>query len=136
MENKTQLFNHFRLDQVGAFLSFACAIHCLALPLLLGILPLVGFSFLLSWKWEALFICGAMFLATLSFCWGYRLHRKVGLLLMFYLSTGMIVAGKLLIGGQTGLWLAVPGALGLTAGHLLNRKLCKHCGACDNPRHP
>src|ERR1035441_6691699 len=104
MEDKIELINHSRLDQAGAFLSLACAIHCLAVPLLLGILPLMGLSFLLSWKWEALFICAAMFLATLSFCWGYRLHRKVELLLMLYLSTGMIVAGKLLVGGQVGLW--------------------------------
>ena len=126
----TDFVTHSRLDRVGAFLSFTCAVHCLAFPLLVVALPWIGMGFLLGRKLELFFILGAFSLATLSFCWGYRLHRKIRLLLILYLCTGMIVAGKLWIGDPNGLWLAVPGALGLAAGHLLNRKLCRHCHEC------
>ena len=130
MENNGRPLTRYRLDQVGAFLSSACALHCLALPLLVVVLPWVGFGFLLDRKLEFLFVGGSILLATLSFCLGYRLHREIRLLLALYLCTGMIVLGKVFIGGSTGLWLAVPGALGLAAGHLLNRRLCHQCETC------
>jgi hypothetical protein len=120
------------LDWIGAFLSFTCAVHCLVFPFLLIFLPWLGMSFLLDRKVEYLFIGGSMTLATLSFCSGYHIHRKVRLLLILYICTGLIVAGKLWIGDPMGLWLAVPGALGLATGHLLNRKLCQHCSNCQH----
>ncbi len=135
MEDQVEFVNHSRLDRVGALLSFTCAVHCLAFPLLVVALPWLGLSFLLGRKLEILFIMGSLSLATISFCWGYRLHRKIRLLLILYLCTGMIVIGKLWIGDPRGLWLAVPGALGLAAGHLLNRKLCKHCVECGHLHH-
>jgi hypothetical protein len=92
----------------------------------------VGVSILLNRSLELLFISGSLFLATASYCWGYRLHRENRLLLALYVFTAMIVSGKAYIGGSLGLWMAVLGALGLAAGHLLNRRLCKQCGACHN----
>jgi len=132
MENKLEPRYSPNLDGVGAILSFTCAAHCLVLPLLLVALPWLGMSFLVDRKMEFFFICGSMLLATLSYCSGYYIHRKFRLLLILYLCTGMIVAGKILIGGSMGLWLAVPGAVGLAAGHLLNRKLCEHCAECGH----
>ena len=72
-----------------------------------------------------------MALAAFSYCMGYRTHGKTVLLLILYICTGMMAAGKLWLG----LWFAVPGALGLALGHLLNRKLCKYCVDCENSRH-
>ena len=135
MEIKTNDPGPALLDRAGAFLSMACAVHCLALPLLVAALPLAGYGFLLSRNLETLFISGSLLLATSSFCLGYRLHREFRLLMILYLCTGMIVAGKSLITGPAGLWLAVPGALGLAAGHLFNRRLCRQCAVCGHD-HP
>jgi len=132
MENRGRLLDHSQLDQAGAFLSSVCAIHCLALPLLMTILPLAGIGVLLNRNLELLFISGSLFLATVSYCWGYRLHREIRLLLALYVFTAMIVAGKAYIAGSIGLWLAVLGALGLAAGHLFNRRLCHQCGICHH----
>jgi hypothetical protein len=115
------------LDRLGALMSFTCAVHCVVFPVLLLSLPWLGATFLYDRKIEFFFIGGSIFLATLSYSYGFHFHREMRLLLVLYLCTGMIVAGKLLIGGVPGLWLAVPGALGLAAGHLVNLRLCRHC---------
>lgn len=135
MENKLEVFNQSRLDQAGAFFSFACAIHCLLLPLLLVVMPWIGMGFLLDPRLEVSLVLCSLSLATISFCSGYRLHRKTRLFLILYICTGMIVMGKFWVGGSLGLWLAIPGALGLGAGHLLNRKLCRHCEGCQHLEH-
>lgn len=132
MKNNRRSLTYYRLDQAGAFLSSACALHCLTLPLLVVALPWLGFGFLLDRKLELLFIAGSLSLATISFCLGYHLHREVRLLLALYLCTGMIVLGKVFVGGSTGLWLAVPGALGLAAGHFFNRRLCHQFETCHD----
>lgn len=41
-------FSQEFVDNTGACLSFAYAIHCMAMPLLVAILPLIGLSFLVS----------------------------------------------------------------------------------------
>lgn len=130
MENQNQLIDHAHLDKAGAILSFTCAVHCLAFPLLIVVLPWIGMGFLLDEKVEFFFVTGSLLLATTSFCWGYRLHRNTRLLLMFGICVVMILVGKLCLQEPVGLWLSVPGALGLATGHLINRKLCQSCGDC------
>ena len=120
------------IDKIGALLSFTCAVHCLALPFLILVLPWIATAFLADRRVEFLFIGCSMLLATVSFCSGFHLHRKKRLLMLLYFCTGMIVIGKVWIMGNQGLWLAVPGALGLAAGHLLNRRLCLECSTCDH----
>ncbi|HVZ80414.1 MAG TPA: MerC domain-containing protein [bacterium] len=132
MEKKPEVLSRSRLDQVGALLSLTCAVHCVALPFLILALPWIGMAFLVDRRVELLFIGCSMLLATVSFCSGFHLHRKKRLLMLLYFCTGMIVVGKVWIMGPQGLWLAVPGALGLAAGHLLNRRLCLECRTCHH----
>ena|ERR1041384_7286773 len=129
MEIKQPFRYGLNLDGIGAVLSFACAVHCLVLPIALILLPF-SMSFLYGQKTELLFISGSLLLATLSFCLGYHVHRKIRLLMILYLCTGMIVVGKLWISGPMSLCLAASGALGLAAGHLLNHRFCKNCAEC------
>ncbi len=133
MVHKWQTLPTPYLDRIGALMSFTCAIHCVVFPLLLVLLPWLGATFLYDRKIELFFIAGSIFLATLSYSYGFHFHRKIHLMLVLYLCTGMIVAGKLLIGGVPGLWMAVPGALGLAAGHMVNLRLCQHCRDHGHP---
>ena len=74
--------NHTVVDNVGACLSFACAVHCMAAPLLMTVLPLVGLGFILSESAELALVFGAVGVAVGSFTWGYRNHRKWRVFLM------------------------------------------------------
>ena len=52
MEKVKSYFDQDLVDTIGAFLSFSCAIHCVAMPLLVTILPLLGLGFLASERAE------------------------------------------------------------------------------------
>ena len=56
-------FNQELVDNAGACLSFACAIHCLAMPLLIVVLPLVGLGFFVGESAEWVIILSAVALA-------------------------------------------------------------------------
>lgn len=42
------------LDRIGIIVSCACAVHCAAVPLLIGVLPLLGSSFIADERAELL----------------------------------------------------------------------------------
>ena len=67
---------HVRIDQIGVGLSLACAVHCLAAPLLLTALPLLGLSFLADDMTEVVLLSSALVLAAGSLCWGFRRHKS------------------------------------------------------------
>ncbi|MGH8115222.1 MAG: MerC domain-containing protein [Rhodanobacteraceae bacterium] len=54
------------VDRVGATASFACAVHCVALPFVLALLPLVGLGFLAGHTFERVFVACAALLASAS----------------------------------------------------------------------
>ena len=63
-------------DSIGIFASIACAIHCAAMPFVIGFLPALGLSFLADesfHKWMA----GVCFLVALAaFVPGFKRHRR------------------------------------------------------------
>ena len=72
-----------RLDRLGACVSFACAIHCAVLPFAATVLPLLGIGFLADKRVERTVLLVSLALASSSICWGFRIHRKRSLLLLF-----------------------------------------------------
>ena len=85
------------LDLVGTYLSLACAIHCIALPLLVVVLPLVGLSFFLNHTVEKVFVVASILLAAFNLCWGYTVHKKIRALLMFPAAAAMIISGMFVL---------------------------------------
>ncbi|TCO40848.1 MerC mercury resistance protein [Dokdonella fugitiva] len=77
-------------DRFGATASFACALHCAALPLLLAILPALGLGFLADHAFERAFIAFASALALASLAFGFRRHRR-------FRAFGFLVPGVLLL---------------------------------------
>ncbi len=118
-----------KLDNIGAFLSLACAVECTLLPLLLVVAPFLSLGF---GEHEFLhkFVLG--FAMTFSFgscLLGVRRHKQLRLIGLVVAGTGFIIAswwGKL----QSDLWVAA-GALCLALGHLLNRHFCRTCVRCN-----
>lgn len=148
------------LDSVGATLSFACAVHCIALPFIVTGLPLLGLGFVAGSTFELIMISLTLTLATASFCWGVRLHGQwktfvfLGAAAFFFLI-GMFEVGHAhsslkelfmdphshLEGihsphgsdGSTSLlhWIFMGiGGFALAAGHYLNHRLCASCKCC------
>jgi hypothetical protein len=128
-----------RLDRAGAILAWACFIHCIALPFLLAAVPLSVASLLGSEtaEWVVLGVSAAIGLVALVPSY-FRHHRNITSLMLFVAGLALILAAEPLtdesFAGRAVLLGA--GAMGVTASHLLNRRLCSKCVSCsDTHRH-
>ena len=113
-----------QLDLLGAAASFLCAIHCATMPLIIGLLPLAGLSFLAGESAEWLFTLCSLTIGFFSF-WPSYLHKHKKLLPLSLLLVGacFLVAARLWFEDAPFLEIsfAVLGALLLISAHLINR---------------
>ncbi len=134
---------HAKMDTCGTVISLACAVHCIVMPLLVPILPLVGLSFLLSSTIEIAFIIASICTATASLCWGYLLHKKIRALIILIAASIMIISGFFILPhdhahdhahdhSAFNIFLLVAGGSALACAHLMNRHLCKTCSDCQH----
>ena len=124
-------FNHEIADTTGACLSVACAIHCLAMPLLVAVLPLLGLGFLATERAELFLISGAIALAVGSLAWGVRLHRSWRALLILIVALVFIATARTAVEGAFEVVFYSIGGVLLASAHLVNRHLCKTCPVCE-----
>lgn len=122
------------LDLVGITASWACTAHCLILPLLIGVLPFIGLSFLVEETTERVFIGISVVLAILSLLPSYfREHKKLQAIFLAIAGIGLITLTHFLF--EENLMLKVifliSGAILVSSAHLLNRRLCRDCRVCS-----
>lgn len=127
--------SHLWIDQIGVGLSLACAVHCLAAPLLLTALPLLGLSFLADDMTEVVLLGSALVLAVGSLCWGFRRHKSGRVFLLLAVAVALIATGRLFAEDRSESLLVVAGAVILAASHALNWHLCRSCLDCQHPEH-
>lgn len=72
-----------RLDRIGAVLSSACAVHCIAMPLVLTSLPLIGLGFLADHAFEAWVLIAMIAIASIAAWRGHMRHGKWRVTLTF-----------------------------------------------------
>ena len=100
---------HNKMERVGFYLSIACAIHCIATPLLITLLPFLGSSFIGNHDWEIWFIGGSLVLAGIILFYDYLKHKN--------LIPISLLLGTLLVKAFEILWLGhkyefITGSLG------------------------
>jgi hypothetical protein len=148
------------LDVVGATASALCAIHCIAMPILLATLPALGLRFLLSHNVERGFVIGAVILAIANTCWGFRTHRKTRVIWLAVIGGLFLLIATFGHSHATpdshacqdhahhahehheeesrpqsslgGLSMLLGGAAFLISAHFLNRRFCKSCHHCHH----
>ncbi|MBK7584382.1 MAG: MerC domain-containing protein [Myxococcales bacterium] len=64
-----------RWDTLGVIVSAACVVHCMAMPLVLSLLPALGLSFLANDGVHEVLAVLVVLLAVLAFVPGYRVHH-------------------------------------------------------------
>ena len=131
--NRGTLLN--RADRIGSVLSSLCAVHCMCMPVLIGLLPVIGLSFLGSHKFEHI-ACVTMVLLAAACVWsGCRIHRKRGLLCLLGAGTALVLyiqfAGppdenETRTDWHEAIAMFVGGAL-IATSHLINLKLRARC---------
>jgi drug/metabolite transporter (DMT)-like permease len=126
-------------DKMAISLSLLCAIHCLALPLLIVLLPsitalqLYGEDFHL---WMLLAVIPTSLYALGVGCKAHRRYRVLilGLLGLLFLILA-VVLGEAFLGERGEKILTLIGAVIMASGHYWNYRLCQHqdiCG-CSEP---
>ena len=120
-------------DRVGIAASAVCLVHCLLLPLLVPLLPLLAGVAGAEDVHEGLLVF-LTFCALLAFVPGYRAHRALSVLLFGGLGVVLLVGGALahewteLAAFDTP--LTVLGGVVLIATHWVNLRLCRCCPVC------
>jgi hypothetical protein len=123
-EDKTE-----RWDKIGMFLSSLCAIHCLATPLLVLALPVMGEFFEQEWVHilMALFVVPVGLFAFYS---GYQHHKQFRVFSLGVVGLTMVGGASLLphemveINGLD--VVTIIGSICLITAHIMNRRAC-HC---------
>jgi hypothetical protein len=121
------------VDKAGITASWLCAVHCLALPFLIGALPFVGLSFLLDETTERVFIGISVVLAAFSLLPAYfREHGKLRSIFLAAAGIGLILLTHFLLEENltAKIVFLIGGAILISAAHLLNRRLCRACAVC------
>lgn len=77
-------------DWLGVAASVLCAIHCAAMPFVVGFLPLLGLSFLADPAFHKWMVGICLLLALLAFVPGWRRHHRLAPAIIGVLGLGLI----------------------------------------------
>lgn len=119
-----------RLDRIGMVASCACAMHCALMPIVFGVLPLVGLGMLADERAEWVLIFIAIVIGAASLLPTYlRHHRRAMPLVLFAAGLTLIFIGKTLFEESATLEasMVVVGALAVALAHFINRRFCRDC---------
>lgn len=120
------------LDRIGIAATSLCALHCILLPILLPVLPLIGLSFLADHTWEHIFLLMTAVLGTFALFSGFkRYHRRLYPFYLLYLGVAIYWI-KHDFSAQLEPFFIFAGASLIIAAHFVNLKLCNSCKECTD----
>ncbi len=124
--------NKSLLDRLGIWASSLCAVHCLALPILIPLLPLIGASFFAQDWFERTILSLSMIVGFWALLSGfYRYHRQIYPLYSLMLG-GIIYWNKDMFGEVYEPFTIAIGAMLIVGAHVVNLKLCQSCHSCES----
>lgn len=123
--------------KVGAWLSLACAVHCVVEPIVLPLLPLAGIILPVSRTMEISLIGASILLALWNFSRGFLAHENGRLFIILAVAL-VFIGGGIFVGMREDInhfWepaFVASGALILASGQFWNRRLHKNCKSCGH----
>ena len=119
------------LDRVGIWTSSLCALHCLLLPILVPLVPLVAGTFFAEAWFERSILSLSMIIGFWALLSGYqRYHRQLYPLFSLLLG-GLIYWNKNMFGEAYEPVTIAIGAMLIVASHVVNLRLCQSCKTCE-----
>lgn len=123
-------------DKLGIAGSGLCLVHCLALPVMVGILPSMGLAFLADESVHEILAFASIAFAGLAFIPGYRRHQDKRVLVLMSVGLALILfatwGGALVdLHRASETMLSIVGSLLLISAHLMNHTFCRHCSICE-----
>lgn len=124
-----QISRHF--DQIAIALSAICIVHCLAVPVLIAVLPIAAVSFGNSEHFHGLMLWLVVPTSFFGFLMGYRLHRRAGLVALGFVGVVILAAAAVWGHAAWPEWLevlvSVAGSLLLASAHWQNFRAVRRC---------
>lgn len=127
------------IDKISIGLSALCAIHCLVLPVLAGVLPSLAAVTASHAHFHVLMLVLVIPLSGLALGAGWLRHRDGKVLTLGVTGVGLMVfavtLGHDLLGHDGERWATLAGSFLLATGHVRNFRRCRpadgcHEGAC------
>ena len=129
VEVKPAAYNR-ALDKLGVWVSALCAIHCIVVPLMLPIAPLVASSFFAQSWFEGSVLTLSLVIGFTALLIGFKNHHRQ-IYPMYSLAIGAIIyINKDIFGHDYEAYTVAVGASFIIAAHLINLKLCRKCESC------
>lgn len=125
---------HQRLDWLGAWASFVCALHCAALPILIGVAPFIGAQWFASHAFDEWAVSIALVFGAAVIGAAYCTHRWRRTLFLYLASALLLIVGGFFVHAPAllhGSLLCVGGVL-LAVTHLVNRRSANRHGCTRN----
>ena len=114
-----------KLDLWGSIISFSCAVHCLAFPILISTGSLMMISEA-DWELtEAFILIPSVIICSWSVGRSLKIHKKSLPLVLFILSLIVLSFGKFFHMEAYETILSTTGAVLLASAHLSNRRFLK-----------
>jgi hypothetical protein len=117
--------NKHLLDITAISLSFLCLIHCLALPLLIAVLPLWGMQFVADEHVHVVLLFFALPVSTLGLWLGARCYRHRWYMLIGFTGLALMLFATVSSAEVLEHALTVGGVLLVAVAHILNWSLTR-----------
>jgi len=82
-------------DRVAIALSTICIVHCLAMPLVIAVLPVAAFTFGGDGHFHSLMLWFVVPTSVVGFGLGFRVHRRADIVLMGAVAVAVLAAAAL-----------------------------------------
>jgi MerC mercury resistance protein len=122
-----------KLDYLGIGVSLACAIHCIATPLVIAFLPVFAHSIPGSEKVHRVIALAVISVGAIAFRSGLKRHRRPIVLLPMAVGMAIIVGAVLFGDSLTHIWetgITMCGSFFVIVAHTINHSFCRDCKVC------
>jgi hypothetical protein len=120
------------LHKTGMTLSFLCLIHCLSMPFVITLLPIVAEGFL-NHTLEILLVVGSFVLAVLLLIKDYKVHHKISPLLLLFGASILQYIGLFVVNESQESMYVISGSILMAIAYLTNWNM--HQKTCSNHEH-
>jgi hypothetical protein len=137
-----ELRTESRLARVGEFASIACAIHCAAMPILIGAGAAGTLSFLRHEPVEWGMVLLAAVVGTVAAWKGLKTHGNLAVVTVLMLAILALVGHAAHLFDEAGheghvhgvAWTGIIAGVALAASLFVNNRMCKTCHECAHGR--
>lgn len=131
----TTLTHSIKADKAAIAISILCVVHCLFTPVLIVALPAMSSLIVDTELYHRIMVFFVVPTSLYALTLGCKQHQRYPLLILGVLGLGILcfaaIWGGKYFGHSGEIMLTLLGSAIIISGHLINFRLCRACGQCD-----